>query len=205
MGETPQDVGPTGESTEARSVVFTFRARPGQEAALARWAHDIVSAARRYEGNVGAVVIGPDENGNYRVLHHFRDQVALESWLASAQRSELLELAEPLLERPPAVRRTGLETWFRLPSDGAAIVPPPRWKMWVTSVFAIYPLVLVFLAWVSPRINGWPLAVRAAVFPLVLLSLMTYLVMPTLTRVLRPWLSPGARSGLTVELSNGEG
>jgi antibiotic biosynthesis monooxygenase (ABM) superfamily enzyme len=60
--------------------------------------------------------------------------------------------------------------------------------MWVTSVLAIYPLVLIFLAWVSPQINRWPLAVRAAVFPLVLLSLMTYLVMPTVTRLLRPWL-----------------
>jgi antibiotic biosynthesis monooxygenase (ABM) superfamily enzyme len=78
--------------------------------------------------------------------------------------------------------------WFRLPSDTRAIVPPSRWKMWLTSVLAIYLLVFAFLAWVNPHIKGWPIALRAAVFPLVLLSLMTYLVMPNITRLLRPWL-----------------
>ena len=83
------------------------------------------------EGNIAATVIGPDQTGGYRVLQHFHDQAALESWLSSSQRAELLREAKPLLERPPAVRRTGLETWFHLPSDGPAIVPPPRWKMWL--------------------------------------------------------------------------
>jgi uncharacterized protein len=157
--------------------------------ALAQWARRIVSAARQYEGNIAATVVGPDQSGEYRVVHHFRDQATLESWLSSAQRAVLLQEAEPLLEARPAVERTGLETWFRLPSDGRVIVAPPRWKMWLTSVLAIYPLVLAFLAWVNPHIKGWPLAVRAAVLPLVLLSLMTYLVMPNVTRLLRPWLA----------------
>lgn len=188
MAETFEYVDPSRASPDGSAVVFTFRARVGQEQALSRWVHRVVDAARVYEGNIAAAVIGPDQAGEYRVLHLFRDQAALESWLGSPQRVELLEAAEPLVARAPGVRRTGLETWFRLPSDGPAIVPPPRWKMWVTSVLAIYPLVLIFLAWVSPHINGWPLAARAAVFPLVLLSLMTYLVMPSVTRLLRPWL-----------------
>jgi antibiotic biosynthesis monooxygenase (ABM) superfamily enzyme len=171
------------------SAVFTFRAQPGQEEALAQWARRIVSAARQYEGNIAATVLGPDQSGEYRVVHHFRDQAALESWLSSPQRAELLQEAEPLLEALPAVERTGLETWFSLPSDGRVIVAPPRWKMWLTSVLAIYPLVLAFQAWVNPHIKGWPLAARAAILPLVLLSLMTYLVMPTVTRLLRPWLA----------------
>ena len=55
---------------------------------------------------------------------------------------------------------------------------------------AIYPLLLAFLAWVSPLIAGWPLPLYSGtVLPLVLLSLMTYLVMPNLTRLLRPWLA----------------
>ena len=135
----------------------------------------------------------PRPDGGIPLLQHFRDQAALESWLSSSQRAELLREANHLLERPPSVRRTGLETWFHLPSDGPAIVPPPRWKMWLTSVVAIYPLLLAFLAWVSPRIAGWPLPLRAAVLPLVLLSLMTYLVMPNLTRLLRPWLAAGTQ------------
>ena len=189
MAEPPEGPGSTDAPPVAGSAVFEFRARPGQEQALAQWAHRIVSAARQCEGSIAATVIGPDQTGGCRVLQHFRDQAALESWLSSSQRAELLREANHLLERPPSVRRTGLETWFHLPSDGQAIVPPPRWKMWLTSVVAIYPLLLAFLAWVSPRIAGWPLPLRAAVLPLVLLSLMTYLVMPNVTRLLRPWLA----------------
>jgi hypothetical protein len=188
MNEAPEDAPSLDGPDDGGSVIFLFRARPGHEDALAQWTRRIVSAARRHQGNLDAAVIGPDGCGTYRVLHHFLDQAALESWLASPQRAELLREAEVLLARPPAVQRTGLETWFRLPSDTRAIVPPPRWKMWLTSVLAIYPLVFAFLAWVNPHIKGWPLALRAAVFPLVLLSLMTYLVMPTITRLLRPWL-----------------
>ena len=33
-----------------------------------------------------------------------------------------------------------------------------------------------------------PLLVRSALFPLVLLTLMTYVVMPMVTRFTRPWL-----------------
>ena len=193
MDEPPESPGDTAAPRVGGSAIFEFQARPGQEQALAQWAHRIVNAARQREGNIAATVIGPDQTGGYRVLQHFRDQAALESWLSSSQRAELLREAKPLLERPPAVRRTGLETWFHLPSDGPAIVPPPRWKMWLTSVVAIYPLLLAFLAWVSPLIAGWPLPLRAAVLPLVLLSLMTYLVMPNLTRLLRPWLAAGTQ------------
>jgi len=38
---------------------------------------------------------------------------------------------------------------------------------------------------------GLPLPLRALLFPLVLLTLMTFVVMPVVTRVLRRWLVPG--------------
>lgn len=66
--------------------------------------------------------------------------------------------------------------------------PPPRWKTWLVSFVALYPLVLCFLAFVAPRIAGLPLPVRAAIFPLVLLTLMTYLAMPIATRLTHRWL-----------------
>jgi uncharacterized protein len=179
---------PVGASDRGESAVFEFRPRPGQEEAVARWVRRIVGDARHHDGNVAVTVITPDRTGVYRVVHQFRDRAALEAWLVSPQRAERLREAEPLLEQPPHVRRTGLEAWFHLPGDGPDVGPPARWKMWLTSVIAIYPLVLGFLLWVSPLIKDWPLPIRAAAFPLVLLSLMTYLVMPTVTRLLRRWL-----------------
>ena len=43
----------------------------------------------------------------------------------------------------------------------------------------------------APRMSRLPLLFRSAMFPLVLLTLMTYVVMPLVTRFLRRWLRPG--------------
>ena len=62
--------------------------------------------------------------------------------------------------------------------------------MLLTSFLGAYPLVVVLSAFVLPRVEGWPLLARAALVPVVVLSLMTYVVMPRLTRLLRRWLYP---------------
>jgi uncharacterized protein len=52
----------------------------------------------------------------------------------------------------------------------------------------------------APALEDVPLLLRAAILPLVLLSLMTYAVMPLVTRLLHGWLYSGgagrAQSGL---------
>jgi antibiotic biosynthesis monooxygenase (ABM) superfamily enzyme len=52
--------------------------------------------------------------------------------------------------------------------------PPPRWKRWLVSLLAVYPLVLAFQALVVPGMLGLPLPLRALLVPLVLLTLMTF-------------------------------
>ncbi|HEX2375652.1 MAG TPA: hypothetical protein VHO93_16865 [Actinomycetota bacterium] len=58
----------------------------------------------------------------------------------------------------------------------------------MVSLAAVYPLVVLFQWVLVPRVERLPLLVKAALFPLVLLTLMTFVVMPLVTRVLRPWL-----------------
>jgi len=67
--------------------------------------------------------------------------------------------------------------------------PARRWKMWVVSLIGLYPLVLGFLAFLAPHVARWPLPARAALFPFVLLTLMTYVILPVLTRLMGRWLS----------------
>jgi antibiotic biosynthesis monooxygenase (ABM) superfamily enzyme len=170
------------------SIVFTIRARPGREDAVAPWAQRIVRAARQVEGSLAATVVGPDSTGKYRFQHFFKDEPSLARWLSSATREQLLLEAEPMLEGPPHVQRTGLEMWFRLPRSHAPLAPPPRWKMWLVSLVATYPMVLAFLTWITPRLMGLPMPVRAAVLSVGVLTLMTYVVMPALTCLLRSLL-----------------
>jgi antibiotic biosynthesis monooxygenase (ABM) superfamily enzyme len=79
---------------------------------------------------------------------------------------------------------------------GRAIVPPPRWRQLLATLIGAYPLVILLSAFVLPRLADWPLLVRSAVLPVVLLTLMTYVIMPQVTKVLRGWLyARPARAG----------
>jgi antibiotic biosynthesis monooxygenase (ABM) superfamily enzyme len=71
--------------------------------------------------------------------------------------------------------------------------------MWLVSLVAVYPLVLAFQVLVVPRVARLPLPLRALMFPLVLLTLMTFVVMPVVTRVLRRWLRPRRDEGSVEE------
>ena len=84
---------------------------------------------------------------------------------------------------------SGLETWFALP--GRTAPAPAKWKMFLVTLLAIVPLVLLMNLFVLPLISGWPLVARTVVFSGTLTSLMTWVVMPRLTLAFRRFLYGG--------------
>jgi hypothetical protein len=183
-------------STDPVTAVFSRQVRPGREAEFEDWAHGVIGASTRWPGHLGASVLHEPGSPWYHVVYKFTDRDRFRAWAESEERSRWLGRVEPLTEDQDhqLQQTTGLETWFDLPGqDAAPRRPPPRWKMWLVSLVAVYPLVVLFQWVLAPRVEGWPLAAKAAVFPLVLLTLMTFGVMPLVTRALRPWLGPGVR------------
>src|SRR5829696_3100214 len=175
--------------------VITRDIVPGRERDFEEWAHLIVSAAARY-GATDTIITPDAATPTRRVfVQHFPNEEALRAWEESEERIRLVQEAGDF-STPNVQRATGLETWFVLPGE-RAIVPPPRWKMLLVTLIGAYPLVVLLSAFVLPSLEGWPLLVRAAVVPVVLLSLMTYLVMPQLTRLLSGWLYPNQRRPAT--------
>ena len=172
------------------TVLYSRRVKPGREADFEAWAHGIVAAARQFPGHLGASVLDAPGSREYHILFSFADRRSLRAWLDSTERHRWLARVGDLLEADRGLQQlTGLETWFKLPgSNVPTMKPPPRWKMWLVSIIAVYPLVLAFQALVVPRMAGLPFPLRALMFPLVLLTLMTFVVMPVVTRLLRRWL-----------------
>jgi antibiotic biosynthesis monooxygenase (ABM) superfamily enzyme len=186
---------PTGAraaTDEPVTVLYSRRVKPGREADFQAWAHGIVAASRQFPGHLGASVLDAPGSREYHILFTFADRKSLRDWLDSEERRRWLARVGELIEADRGLQQlTGLETWFRLPgSTVPTMKPPPRWKMWLVSIVAVYPLVLAFQALVVPRMAGLPLPLRSLMFPLVLLTLMTFVVMPVVTRVLRRWLGP---------------
>ena len=172
------------------TAVFSWRAKPDCLDEFADWAKGVSAAASRFPGSVATTVVHNEGSRDFHVVHQFATRRDLEAWLDSGERERWLRRVRELAATRTALQqRTGLETWFHVPSEAAAAMrPPPRWKMWLISLVAVYPLVLAFQAWVVPPTSSWPLPLRAALFPVVLLTTMTYVVMPVVTRVLRRWL-----------------
>jgi antibiotic biosynthesis monooxygenase (ABM) superfamily enzyme len=177
--------------TDPVTAVFSRRVKPGREAEFERWAHGVIDAATRWPGHLGASVLHEPGSPWYHLVYKFLDRDRFRAWVESDERNRWLGRVEPLTEdeHGELQQTTGLETWFDLPGpDATPRRPPPRWKMWLVSLIAVYPLVVLFQWLLGPRVEDLPLPVRAALFPLVLLTLMTYVVMPVVTRVLRHWL-----------------
>jgi antibiotic biosynthesis monooxygenase (ABM) superfamily enzyme len=183
----------TRRDDEHVTILWSRRVRGGREAEFETWAHGITAAARTFPGHLSTSVLNVPGTSDYHVLYTFADRPSLDTWLDSDQRASWMAQVERMTEEERPVQRvTGLETWFTLPRPGVATMkPPPRWKMWLVTVAAIYPLILALFSLLTPVIAEWPLPLRALAFPIVLVTLMTYVVMPTLTRALHRWLSPG--------------
>jgi antibiotic biosynthesis monooxygenase (ABM) superfamily enzyme len=55
---------------------------------------------------------------------------------------------------------------------------------------ATYVLILLILLALSPVTESWPLTASNAVVTVLMVVALTYLAMPLVTRLLRPWLYP---------------
>jgi antibiotic biosynthesis monooxygenase (ABM) superfamily enzyme len=183
--------GPGGPVT----ATVTRRVKPGHEAAYEEFLTGINSAARAFPGYLGEEVFRPADGtgGEYRIIYRFDSPGHLRGWLESDERAAWLQRAEPHTAGPMRTQfLTGLESWFTLPGQASAS-PPPAYKMAVLTWVTIFPLITVVVVVSAPLIGGLPLAFRLAVTTLVTVTLMTWVVMPRVTRLMRGWLYPGRR------------
>lgn len=181
---------------EPVTVTVARRVAPGREAAFEHWYDGIISCAGTFPGFLGAGILRPKEAsggdaGDWHVVYRFSDPVALRRWEISEQRADWLRRADEFVEETGVNRVSGLETWFAMP--GRTAPAPPRWKMFVVTLLAIVPLVLLMNLLVLPLITGWWLVARTLVFAGTLTGLMTWVVMPRLTRLFRRFLYGAAR------------
>jgi antibiotic biosynthesis monooxygenase (ABM) superfamily enzyme len=78
-------------------------------------------------------------------------------------------------------------------SAGRATAGPPRYKLALLTWAAAYAVITLVLALLGPAISSWPLALRTLILSATMVVALTWLIMPRLTRVFRPWLGAGAR------------
>ncbi len=158
---------------------------PGRTAEFEEWSAELTRRAARFPGFLGAGLLRPGHVGEpWHVVFRFASTGQLQAWERSAARAEHLAAGDELVHGTYTHRVSGLETWFALP--GRTAPAPPRWKMFLVSLGAIYVLQLVLTVLVGPF--GWVTPLRVAVVTVGVTFLMTWLVMPAAARMLQDWL-----------------
>ncbi|MCP9848887.1 antibiotic biosynthesis monooxygenase [Cyanobium sp. Morenito 9A2] len=186
----------TSERAHDQDPLATFevvqRIKPGHEAAFERAMADLMTAAREHPGHLAVNVYRPSssDDPNYRIIHSFDHLSSLQGWQASDRRRLLVRrLHRHTVDAGQIRLLTGLETWFTLPSrPGQA--PPPRHKMLLISTLTVYPLITLINLALQPWLIALPLPLRTLIVTVLMVSLMTYVAMPRMTRLFRRWLYP---------------
>ena len=189
-GSSGEGAAPPG-SGGAVTTTVTRRVKPGHEAAYEEFLEGIIAAASRFPGHLGVEVFRPAHAGaEYRIVYRFDSAAHLRDWVDSDEHAAWLERAEPHAAGPMGTQfLTGLESWFTLPADTGA-PPPPPYKMALLTWITIFPLITAIVAITGPLLEGLPLAVRLGITTALTVPLMTWVVMPRVTRLLRGWLYP---------------
>ena len=176
------------------TVSVTRHVDPSRSSEMLAWVQAGTSLAEKFDGFLGSGWVRPSENSaDWHMLYRFSDTDSLAAWEASPQREWWLEAAQGRIEESRVERRTGIEGWFDEPATveslTAAPTPPPRWKQMVIIFLGFFPLSLAvnFVVLHTPLV-AWPLVLRVLVTILVMTPLMTYVVLPWITRRMSWWL-----------------
>jgi antibiotic biosynthesis monooxygenase (ABM) superfamily enzyme len=168
-------------------VAITRRVRKGSEAEFQQALREFLRDSLAREGVLGVHMLSPapgDDAGEFGILRTFADAAERDAFYDSTLYAAWLERVAPLVDGDCARRElTGLEAWFRGTSP-----LPPRWKMAVATLCGVYPTSLLLSVTVADLVHDWPFLLRQLVFAASMVAILTWLVMPNVTRVLRGWL-----------------
>ncbi|MEU7826657.1 antibiotic biosynthesis monooxygenase [Catellatospora sp. NPDC049133] len=175
------------------TIAITRRADPSHAREMIAWMRAGTTLAEEFPGFLGAGWVRPGPGSvDWHMLYRFADADALRAWEESAQRQWWLSSAQGIVEHARTERRTGIEGWFDPPQEHsieeARTPAPPRWKQAVTIWLVFFPLSLLANAVVVRYLAGAPLVVRTLISTLCLTPLMTYVMLPWITRLLEWWL-----------------
>lgn len=176
------------------TAVITHSVKPGREEGYEEWMRGIIPVAKTFVGHLGVNILRPQKGGSseYIIVLHFDHHNHLQNWLESDVRREWIERAQPLIQAAENVQiLTGLETWFELPRRSQK-APPKRYKMALLTWLGVFITLSIVSRLLSPLLAPLPPLIAQLITIGVVVWILTYLLMPQLTRLFYKWLYPSA-------------
>ena len=176
------------------TAVISHLVKPGREEGYEEWIKGIIPVAKSFAGHLGVNIISPQVGvrQDYIIVLHFDNNENLQTWLNSTVRSEWIERVKPLIQEQENVQvNTGLETWYELPKRPQKS-PPKRYKMVLLTWLGVFVTLVTVKFIIGPLLNAIHLPELLAQFIIVgiVVWILTYLLMPQLTKLCYKWLYP---------------
>lgn len=197
------DTPPLAESAAADgpvTVVIRRRVKAGREAEYEAWLRRLQTDARTLPGYLGVTTQRPAATGprEYVSAVRFESLAQLQAFETSALRQRHLAEVQPLVEGDAAWERlTGLEFWFSAP-PGTVVPQPSRPRMALVMIGVVFGLVLTLGALIDVALAllglSVPYPIRLLLTVAIEVVLMTWWLMPWITRRLAPWIYPRVRA-----------
>lgn len=177
---------------QAKSVAFiiTHTIKAGEEQRYEAWLADILGAVSGFPGYLGREIFRPAHGSSkYTSILRFDTLDRLNAWAESETRQAYVGQVDDLLEKGDQYEiRTGLDFWF----TPEGIKPPKRWKQFLLTLSAVYPLSLLIPRLLRPLISiAPPLGhelVRGLLMAAILTALLSFVIMQRYTRLVKRWL-----------------
>jgi uncharacterized protein len=181
---------PSASDFEPVTVIISRRIKPERESDYEIWLQGITQEAHTFPGYLGANVIKPSNKTQpeFVTIFRFDSYENLQRWENSSVRQRWLKLADDMAESDMKIEHSpGLEFWFT-PANLPAALTPPRYKMVILLTGVIFGLSISVSPVLVYFLRGLPPHLRQLIIISIQSSLMTYFIMPFLTKWLKKWL-----------------
>lgn len=196
-------------SAQPITVVVRRAARPGRESEFEEAMKAFIAESLVFPGSGDFHVVRPGASGprEYTIVHRFDCEAARREFVESAMYARWMARLREITEDEPRMQEySGLAGWFTLPENAgertrspgfaraAPHGPPPKLRMAAVTFIGVYPLTSTLPSAFGKAMPGvHPLIVNIFVTGTIV-ALLTWAVMPLLTRVLARWLFAPRRS-----------
>jgi uncharacterized protein len=180
---------------ETVTVVVTRKVKRGCESQYEDWLRRLLNESKSLKGYIGATIQRPPPGSTeYTSVFRFDTVDNLHKFEESEMRSRYLREVIDYVEADAAWKKyTGLEFWFS-PPKGAIVPQPSRLRMALVTIAIVFGLVISIGQVVNMVAVQVPPYLRLFVTISIEIFLMTYLLMPRITRLLAKWIYPSSKT-----------
>lgn len=184
-----------GHDDDPVTVVVTHRVTAETETAFLAWQERITQVEQSFPGFRGSELLPPvpGVQQEWAILTTFDTAPHLDAWLESPERKALLADGKAFSDFQVRRIASPYGSWFGR-RRGAAPVDTPDWKSALSVLVGLYPTVVLLTLALGKIWPDAPLWASLLVGNILSVSVLTWVVMPNVTRFLAFWLEPGANA-----------